>query len=48
MWNCSKSDSGMEVNGGGVPIQRKKEDSSRKYVAFPVFNTTRGGGFLGN
>jgi hypothetical protein len=48
VWNCSKSGSGMEVNGGGVPIQREKADSSRKYVAFLVFNATWGAGFLGN
>ena len=46
--DCSKSVSVMVVNVGGVPIQREKEDSSRKYVAFPVFNATRGAGFLGN
>ena len=36
--NCSKSGSGMEVNGGVVPIHREKVDSSRKYAAFLVFN----------
>lgn len=46
--DCSKSVSVMVVNVGGAPIQREKEDSSRKYVAFPVFNATRGAGFLGN
>ncbi|MGD1041920.1 MAG: transposase [Sedimentisphaerales bacterium] len=46
--DCSKSVSVMVVNVGGVPIQREKEDSSLKYVAFPVFNATRGAGFLGN
>lgn len=46
--DCSKSVSVMVVNVGGVPIQREKEDSSRKYAAFPVFNATRGAGFLGN
>jgi len=30
----------MEVNGGGVPIQRAKVDSSRKYVAFLAFDAT--------
>jgi hypothetical protein len=38
----------MDVNGGGVPIQRGKVDSSHKYVAFLVFNATWGAGFLGN
>ena len=38
----------MEVNGGGVPIQREKVDSSRKYMAFLVVNATRGAGFLRN
>ena len=48
MWKCSKSDSGIEVNSDGVPIQREKVDSSRKYVAFLVFNAAWGAGFLGN
>jgi len=28
----------MEVNGGGVSIQREKVDSSSKFPAFFVFN----------
>ena len=45
MLHCSKSCSGTEVNGGDVPIQREKVDSSLKYVAFLVFNATRSGEF---
>ena len=48
MRNRSKSGSGMVVNGAGVPIRRGKGDSSRKYVAFLVFDATWYAGFLRN
>lgn len=37
----------MEVNGGGLPIQWEKVDSSHKYLAFLVFNATWRGEFAG-
>jgi hypothetical protein len=38
----------MEVNGGCVPIQWERTDSSRKYPAFLVLNPAQVAGFLRN
>jgi len=37
----------MEGNGGGVPKQWEKVGSSRKYLAFLVFNATWRAEFVG-
>jgi len=37
-----------EVNGGWMPIQWEKADSSLKYAAFLVFNPALAAGFLRN